>query len=212
MNSENSQQRRVISSPWWNKVVSQAISLANDAAHTQVGKKLKEQVDQIVEEARPQMAKVVKNYANEVANPYQLGMGMEVVRLEDEVIETVMPHRWRNRDSSGSVHNSAYSALAEFTSQTFWEQRLNHLQPSLSLLEIHGHFFETSFRRVRATMEVAGEFVQEKTSLLNSKGSVEIPSTVIVRKRGDAKVAEFHLVWKVKTEFRMRAVEFTSVN
>ena len=199
------------SSEWLDKVVLQAVSLAsslaNDAARSALGAKVKEQVEHFVEETGPQVAKkvtdVVQDYAAEVASPYQLGMGLEVSLLQTDKIEAVLPHRWRNRSSSGAVHSSALFALAEFTAKSYWEkqwqEQLVGAPVKMTLQEIQGRFFESSYRRVRATMDVAEEVLEEKMSILQSQGVVTISATVILRKKGDSKIAEFSLLWMAET-------------
>lgn len=188
--------------PFLEKIVSQALTLAQEASQSPLGEKVKSQVTQLMTETGPQVAQLVKSYASEymakMNDPQAIGMGLEITRLDETGVEAVLPHRWRNRNAQGALSNAALLTLAEFTGQAFWGHFSKDVPAKLKLQDIQGRFFMDSFRQVKAVMAVAGEERERKITELRSAGTVSVPCSVEVYQKGDEKVAEFQLIWKME--------------
>lgn len=202
------------SAVWWEKwedklekVVSQAVSMASEASRSPLAKTVKDQVDHIVNEKAPRAIKTAKRYASEVNTPHTFGMGMEVTTIEDLKIEAFLPHRWRNRSEKGSLHASALTSLAEFTSKTFWETSAKEFEVRMKLKEMQAHFLADSFRGVKAVMIVGEPEKKEKLAVLENTGVAVVPSTVQIFAKSDNKVAEFQISWELKTGVQVREVK-----
>jgi len=78
-----------------------------------------------IETQSPWLSRQFLSAASNWAEPFTLGMGLSILRLQEENIEVSMHKGWRNQGDGGLVHSGALATLGEFTGRLFWEHHLD---------------------------------------------------------------------------------------
>lgn len=96
-------------------------------------------MSQQLEVVSPWLANQVLNYASGWIAPFALGMGLRLLRLEDEVVEVELPLRWKNWGEPNEMSPAAILAAGEYAVRIFWQR---HLDEKLQKLRLKEYQFE----------------------------------------------------------------------
>lgn len=192
---------------WFDKIVNQAVSLAYEAVQSPVGENVRQQVQHLVNETGPQLAEKARRYAAEISRPFCLGMGIEVTAFDDLCIEATLPHRWRNRDTDGSMHVSSLATVAEEISKHFWGKVAKKLGGQLKIKEIQGRFFTEAYHDVRALMSVDEKLKDAIVQSIKENGQGVVSEKVEILGKRDKKIAEVTVSWQIETPIRVKKAE-----
>ena len=209
---------------WWEQTRQTVESTARMAANGPVKEKLQQQIEkslevamelgkqvpsqdellQVLENKSPHVARLFQNYLDEVSNPHQVGMGLNVVELDHRVCKVLMPHRWRNRTASGAFHTGALTTLAEFTARTYWGQQVSNSVAELKLESMECKFLNLSFRDVTALLSLSGEEREKVLFDLHTQGTAQSQVTVILFGKNEKRIADYHFNWELKSPLMLQ--------
>lgn len=167
-------------------------------------KRLVENSDQLgalIEQKSPWLSRQILSLASE-ADLYQVGMGIRVIKLDDNEVEAGLPRRKRSQTRSGGVHLGALVTLAEFTSHSFWARQLGTRQANLAVKECHIRILKNVAERLSARMSVDGPSREMLLFKLRRDGTAEHDSLLRLYSQSGHLVAEVNVVWQFKKSIR----------
>lgn len=79
-------------------------------------------VTALLEEKSPRLSRELLSVASNITDPFVVGMGLQITKLQDDLVEVSLPQRWKNLAEGGEFHTGALCTLAEFTSKVYWSR------------------------------------------------------------------------------------------
>ena len=79
----------------------------------------------MIEEKSPRLSRELLSVASNITDPFVIGMGLHISKLEEDLVEVTLPQRWKNLAEGGEFHTGALCTLAEFTSKVYWDRHLS---------------------------------------------------------------------------------------
>jgi hypothetical protein len=121
-----------------------------------------------LEESSPWLSRRVLGAASNLAEPFVVGMGLDVVQLSEELIEVSLPGSWRNQGEGGAIHAGALSTLGEFTSRLYWEYHLDLRRSDLSFSRLQLRILGSPGNTIRGDLRAIYRIsVSEREKLLH---------------------------------------------
>jgi hypothetical protein len=150
-----------------------------------------------IEERSPWLSRRFLGVASNVIEPFLVGMGLRVERLEEELVEVFLPGWWRNQGEAGAIHTGALAALGEFTSRLFWEHHLDLRRSEASVTSL----------QVRPLMRAKGDLralvryeISEREAALHR---LRRDKVAVVESQAAIYDSQGRLVAQVETEWRL---------
>lgn len=84
-----------------------------------------QKISALIEEKSPRLSRELLSVASNITDPFVVGMGLQISKLEEDLVEVTLPQRWKNLSESGDFHTGALCTLAEFTSKVYWDRHLS---------------------------------------------------------------------------------------
>lgn len=150
----------------------------------------------LIEEKSPGLGKGILSAASNILEPFAAGMGLHVAKLEEGLVEVVLPDWWRNRDAGGDVHRGAVTVLGEFAARIFWERHLDLRHANMQVKQIQVKYFKKAQSDLRAVFQISEAERESLLFQLRSRGEVEAESDVKIFDRKEQLVAQVQVDWQ----------------
>jgi hypothetical protein len=141
--------------------------------------------------------------ASNLVEPFIVGMGFSVASLSEDSVEVTMPGFLRNQGEMGVIHNSALSALGEFSARLFWEHHLDLRRQELRARSVSLRLIARAMGPMRAVFRFS---VSEREAVLHhlrAETSADAESTVSVYDSDGRLVAEVEIGWEFSRQLTL---------
>jgi hypothetical protein len=150
-----------------------------------------------IDEKSPWLSRRFLGAASNLLEPFLLGMGLRVERLEDEMSEVSMPGYLRNQGDGGGIHPAALCALGEFTTRLFWEHHLDLRHSEMVLEQIDSRMLAQARGDMRALFRTTTASREEVLHRLRLNSAVQVQSLATIYDVNGRLVSEIEVSWKI---------------
>lgn len=150
-----------------------------------------------LEEHNPWLSRQVLSAASNLADPYLVGMGLTIERLDENGVDVRMPDRWRNRGEGGAAHVGALTTLAEFASRVYWERNLNLNRHDMHVVQLTAQFLAPADGDIRAVMGFSEGEREAALFRFRAEGEVVVPAEVKIFESQGRLIADIVVEWRL---------------
>jgi hypothetical protein len=151
---------------------------------------------QFIEQRSPWLNRQLLSAASNISEPFLVGMGLKVEKLNEESIEVTLPAVWKNRAQNSRVHVAALITLGEFASRLFWEHHLDLRSTELEAEKIEFISHRSPSGDLRGVFRISEGERESVLRHLREHGTSEVGSSVSIYDASERLVCEIDVAWR----------------
>lgn len=156
-----------------------------------------------LEERSPWLGRQFLGVASNLAEPFTLGMGLQVERIGEDIVEILMSGGWRNQGEGGVVHTAALSVLGEVVVRLFWEHHLDLRNCEAEPREVHVRVLARPFGQMKGVFRLPETDRESILHRLRSDGAINAETQTLIYDRDGRLVAEVTIEWRINRQLRL---------
>lgn len=162
-----------------------------------------QKVAALIEEKSPTLSRGLLSVASNVTDPFTVGMGLQITKLEEDLVEVTLPQRWKNLADGGEFHKGALCTLAEFTSKTYWNRHLSALAAQGKVRKLEANFLQTPRGNLVAKYSLSSAEREAFLFRLRTEKEPVIDSLVKIFDSQEKLVAEVTIDWQFAAQLAL---------
>jgi acyl-coenzyme A thioesterase PaaI-like protein len=156
----------------------------------------------LLEEKSPwlgeQVRKELLSAASNFSDPFLVGMGLQIEKMNEDGLEVRLPQRWKNSAGGGFVHIGALCAAAEFTSRVYWERHLNPAGCESRVVNLQCHFLRAAQNSIKIIYHIGDAEREALLFRVRNEESVSFESLVVIYDDEEQLICEATIDWNFR--------------
>lgn len=162
-----------------------------------------QKVAALIEEKSPRLSRELLSVASNITDPFVVGMGLQISKLEEDLVEVVLPQRWKNLADGGEYHKGALCTLAEFTSKLYWNRHLNALAARGKVRRLEANFLQQGKGNLVAKYSLSSAEREAFLFRLRTEQEPVIDALVKIYDSQEKLVAEVAIDWQFAAQLAL---------
>lgn len=162
-----------------------------------------QKVAALLEEKSPRLSRELLSVASNITDPFLAGMGLQISKLEEDLVEVTMPQRWKNQADGGEFHTGALCTLAEFTSKVYWDRHSSALGARRKIRRLECQILNPSRGALSARYSLSSAEREAFLFKLRTEKEPTIDSLVKIYDSQEKLVAEVSIDWQFAAQLAL---------
>ena len=162
-----------------------------------------QKVAALIEEKSPRLSRELLSVASNMTDPFVVGMGLQISKLEEDLVEVTLPQRWKNLTDSGDFHTGALCTLAEFTSKIYWDRHLSSSAARRRVRKLDAQILQTPRGNLVARYSLSSSEREAFMFKLRTEQEPMIDALVKIYDSQDKLIAEVTIDWQFAAQLAL---------
>ncbi len=162
-----------------------------------------QKVAALIEEKSPRLSRELLSVASNITDPFVVGMGLQISKLEEDLVEVTLPQRWKNLTDSGDFHTGALCTLAEFTSKVYWDRHLSALATRRRVRRLEAQILQSPRGSLVARYSLSSSEREAFLFKLRTEQEPMIDALVKIYDSHDKLIAEVSIDWQFAAQLAL---------
>lgn len=152
----------------------------------------------LIEARSPWLSRRIMSAASNFSEPFTAGMGLSVVKMEEDIIEVAMPGGWRNRGEGGLIHTGALAALGESTVRSFWDFHLDLRSLEIEARQVRVRILSTPEGDLRGVFRLPEGEREAILHRLRAEQKAQLETQTMIYGAHGRLIAEVEIDWRIR--------------